>query len=110
MNEMTECDIRWINRGKGFACVSCELTQGWRDESGFTRTRLRKDACIRNVYVHETLSRYVTMSDCKLLHRKPSDKACSPPRPSSHFETNYLLILPPITTCMKLGQAKRQKV
>lgn len=73
---MTECDTRSVNRRKGFACVSCGLSRRSKNRTRFTYVCV----CVnKRVWIqHRDISRYLTMSDCKLLHRKPGDKASSP--------------------------------
>lgn len=79
---MTECDTRSVNRRKGFACVSCGLSQAVGKIELDSRVHcICVCVCLR-VYefnIRDTrIGRYLTMSDCKLLHRKPGDKASSP--------------------------------
>lgn len=82
LNEMTKHDTQWVNRRTRLPCIPVGCTSGKRSCSVCIHVR----AHTREPSDHLR----VTPSDCKLLHWA-GDKASA----ETHFETNYLLILPP---------------
>lgn len=106
---MTECDTRSVNRRKGFACVSCGLSHRWKNRTRLSACTLHVCVCVcvcvyvcdKRVWIQHRdihIGRYLTMSDCKLLHRKPGDKASSP-FPSPFLPTPSLKLTSKLTIC-----------